>query len=524
MNSTLCLSVRFIQPVPLFHGSRDAGEPEWPPSPMRVFQALLNAACLRARGRPLAPEVRSALHILEVLRPHVVAPPATLSNVGHRAYVPHNHADLVTAAWHRGNTRASIAEHRIEKDHRPIRIQTIGDALPTLHYLYPLADINTEPQSLLESLRPSVRSIYSLGWGIDQVIADATLIDDTTANQLTGEHYVPTTAGGTPLRTPRNGSLDALIARHDRFLGRLRNGEWTPVPPLAAMNVIRYRRQTDPLPRPYRVFRLLDVNGDPARYPHAKLVHIAGMLRHLAINTLSGKAPPGVADKDEWLNRFVRGKGPDHETPHEKLSFVPLPSIGHEHADAMIRLVMLIAPVGHEDQLDFVATRIDRGTLTPERDPDDDDNHTHPAPTGHPHFIESFRPPRGRFVDTCYLCPNGSRTWHSITPVILDGHNDKKDSKTIKLIQAALQRAGIETPCEFTWQSLPFIRHGLSAHKYRLDPSAPGGKRAVGYHYPEHLKDRSVVHLRITFDRPVPGPITIGAGRHCGFGLFANAD
>ena len=135
---TLCLSIRFIQPYPLFHGTRDAGEPEWPPSPMRLFQALLNAACLRVRGRPLAPEVRSALKVLEVLRPHIVAPSATVSDVGHRAYVPHNHTDLVTAAWHRGNDDASIASHRVEKDHRPMRITTLGDDLPTLHYLYPL--------------------------------------------------------------------------------------------------------------------------------------------------------------------------------------------------------------------------------------------------------------------------------------------------------------------------------------------------------------------------------------------------
>ena len=49
-------------------------------------------------------------------------------------YVPNNAADLVTAAWARGNTEASIAEHRVEKDVRPTRLVD-GDCV---HYLWDL--------------------------------------------------------------------------------------------------------------------------------------------------------------------------------------------------------------------------------------------------------------------------------------------------------------------------------------------------------------------------------------------------
>lgn len=33
-----------------FHGRGDDGEPEWPPSPLRAFQALRAAAAARGRG------------------------------------------------------------------------------------------------------------------------------------------------------------------------------------------------------------------------------------------------------------------------------------------------------------------------------------------------------------------------------------------------------------------------------------------------------------------------------------------
>jgi CRISPR-associated protein Csb2 len=66
------------------------------------------------------------------------------------------------------------------------------------------------------------------------------------------------------------------------------------------------------------------------------------------------------------------------------------------------------------------------------------------------------------------------------------------------------------------WQSIPFLKNCLSAHKYDRDG------RHTGYHRPAHLKDLTAVHVRLTFEHPVPGPLTIGAGRHCGFGLFAS--
>ncbi len=509
MKPSLCISFRFIQPVPLFHGRGNAGAPEWPPSPMRAFQALLNAACLRVRGNPLPPELRSALEVLEVLCPSIIAPRAILSSTGHRAYVPHNQTDLVTAAWDRGNIDASIASHRIDKDFRPHRLETDGDDLPAIHYLYSLEATNADSIELLDAIRPSVRAIYCLGWGVDQVIADAVLVDSSSWT-ATGETWTPTPRGGQRLRVHRKGSVDALTARHGKFLTRLIQGDWTPVPPLTAIEQVRYRRESDPVPRPIAVFKLLDSNEDPARYPHAKLVHIAGMVRHVAIQAMTEAG----ADAD-FVNRVIRGKrDPSSGDAHQQISYVPLPSIGHAHADGIIRNVMLVAPVGMERELADLARRIDGLPLKPEGklegcEPD--------SPTGVYYAeLRQFTPAKGKFIDTLYLGTSG--IWQSVTPMILDGHNDRKPGKTIKLIQTALQRAGIETLCEFTWQSVPFFKNCLGAHKYDRFG------RLTGYYRPAHLKDLTAVHLRIQFAHPVPGPLTLGAGRHCGFGLMAVAD
>ena len=49
MNSFLCITIRFLQPYA--HGRGEEGEPEWPPSPLRVLQALVAAGAGRWNER-----------------------------------------------------------------------------------------------------------------------------------------------------------------------------------------------------------------------------------------------------------------------------------------------------------------------------------------------------------------------------------------------------------------------------------------------------------------------------------------
>lgn len=515
MKPDLCISIRFVQPFALFHGRRDAQEPEWPPSPMRVYQALLNAASLRVRGKPLAPEVRRVLQALEVLCPQIIAPPAAASTVGRRAYVPHNQTDLVLSAWHRGNCDASIASHRMEKDIHPMRIEAFGEDMPTLYYLYPLDATTLDPEGLVCAIRPTVRAITHLGWGIDQVAADVTLVDRSNA-QLTGERWVPSERSGRRLRVPRTGSLKALIERHEQFLSRLSNGNWTPVTPLSAVDQLRYRRDTDPVPpRLCAVFKLADENGDTVAYPHAKLIHVAGMVKHAAIDLMRKNPPRDLRGRthEDWLRSYVSGHQSKEDkatdAPHTQVSYVPLPSVGHAHTDPGVRRVMIIAPIGDDDWLEHLARMLDGQMLKPLPN-------TH-LPEGT--LLQRVADRMRDGVRDAYT--RQSCVWASFTPVILPGHDDHKPDKTRKLILKALVQSGIDQPCRFEWSAFSQFCKSYSAHKYTRDESVKDGKRRIGYIRPDHLLDQTAVHLRLEFDYDVPGPITVGAGRHCGFGLMA---
>jgi len=407
--------------------------------------------------------------------------------------VPDNVADKTAASWSRGH---QAAVDRTEKDVRPAHLD--GEAV---HYVYALPDAEDDQRSHMETITLAARAITHLGWGIDVAVGDAAVLSPEHAAELPGQRWSPSPGGGRPLRTPKPGTLDDLARKHADFLGRLTAQGFRPVPPLRVFDVRRYRRQDDPLPRPCRVFELRGLDGSRFRYPHRRLIHIAGMVRHLAIEAMK-KSPPRGADAG-WVDRYVAGHAGGDEG-HRQLSYLPLPSVGHRHADPGVRRVMIAAPVGDDALLDHVARRIAGQMLEPLQGDE--------FAGRQPPILE---PVRRDNIARFYTEP--ANEWHSFTPVILPGHDDHKPDKTRALIERALVQSGIDHPCEFEWSAFSRFPKAYSAHKYDKQG------QPQGYIRPDHLLTQTAVHLTIRFKDGlrVPGPIAIGAGRHCGLGLMA---
>jgi CRISPR-associated protein Csb2 len=383
--------------------------------------------------------------------------------------------------------------------------------------------------------------------------ADARLSSETELGKLKGIRWYPKRNTGSfqdTLRTPTYDdktdecTLCDLRHCHSTFINRIEHGKpLKTVDKPKIFDRVLYTSVARPIARPHVVFKLTNENEDTYRHSHAKLMQIAGMVRHLAIKAMDaekGSPPSWIEAPGEWVNRVVRGKRDESAgDQHKQFSYVPLPSIGHAHADAMIRNVMIVAPLGMERELNYLAERLDGQVLDPEGNAELCETDSVPGASRLVQ-LEKFTPPQGKFIDSCYL--GSSSVWETVTPVILDGSNRKSKSDkadaiarlTVILIRKALARAGIEAPCEFTWQSLPFFKNALSAHKYDTQ-----GRRPV-YFRPTYLKGNSAVHLRIRFGHrevssdpksawipaivPVAGPLMLGAGRHCGFGLLAAAE
>ena len=110
MARSLLISVRFHEGR--YHGQEDRfyGTDGWPPSPARLYQALLAGA---VRGAHLAAADESALRWLEHLPPPRIAAPAARCGRPVKLFVPNNDLDSV------GGDPARVSEVRVPKAWRP---------------------------------------------------------------------------------------------------------------------------------------------------------------------------------------------------------------------------------------------------------------------------------------------------------------------------------------------------------------------------------------------------------------------
>ncbi|MEM7600701.1 MAG: type I-U CRISPR-associated protein Csb2, partial [Verrucomicrobiota bacterium] len=388
---------------------------------------------------------------------------------------------------------ANPATHRTMKDIRPMKFP---DRSP-IHYLWKIG-----AEMPPEDLANSAKNVAILGWGVDLVVGNARVVSSAEAESLEGERWQGNSdSTRSILRHPVSGSLEALLQNHSAFLERLQNGGAPRSQ--AVFGQIGYQRPKDSASRPHAFFELRNPDHTFCQYPQAKLIHIAGMLRHAAKRVALKSTPEDVPPS--WVEEYILGHQSDSQHEHRQLSYVPIPSIGHEHSDHAIRRVMIAGPQGDRAWLEFVAGRIDGSVLEPERGNE----------------FRSQTPPSLRRIapdSVCRRYQRPSNRWVSVTPVILPGHDDRKDSKTKKLVKKALAQAGITQECEFSWSSYSRFKKSLPAHKYRKDG------RPV-YFKPGYLQNLTAIHLEIVFSDEVEisGPIVIGSGRHCGFGLMAVA-
>jgi CRISPR-associated protein Csb2 len=535
-SSNLHISVTFLQPTCHARlGKEDAAPNEWPPSPLRLFQAMVAGAGARWGGKAgdhVAPRGGdgaltaaapvAALGWLESLckrsPPTILAPRAVTGQAVPR-YVPNNSADLVAAKWARnkGDDALATFEDRTKKVFRPTHLLDGS----TVHYLWSLTE--DERQAAMQHIRTltaAARSIVALGWGIDAAIGDARVVSESEAQSLAGERWTPHRVGGrggSPgLRLPVPGTLDALTVRHAAFLDRLKDGVFRPVPPLHTFITAAYRRACDAPPRPFAAFVLRPIDTDTgyAAFAPTRAVCVAAMLRHAACEASRSDLDPAGWRTNEWSLRFVAGHGPDGAPKrrtkvdaHPRFSYLPLPSIGHAHADGFVRRVIIAEPFGGDGRSASWAAQRLAGAELIDEDSKKPVARLEPVEPDEAEFAKAFRLYAARSAN------EAAAVWTSITPVILPGFDDNKPAKRERLLLDCLRHAGID----------PAAVASVESRRSAWQPHGGGALTQMlsAFKRPTYLKHLPAIHVRLKFSRPISGPIAIGAGRHCGLGVCA---
>ncbi len=489
MPGYLCISITFLDP--LFHGKSDGDAPEWPPSPMRVFQALLAGSRMGCRNIEWSTVKSDAFRWLERRKAPMIITPDTRLVPASMIFVPNNDSDKAFDRQDR-LTRKRVRPHRLLDG-------------STLYYLWQIHENEGgSTKACAELLCREARHLLALGWGIDQVVGDGRILTDAEAAVLSGHRwrawdgYRP---GRQTYRIPVEGSLEDLEKVHRSFLRRVDSQRYCPPLKPEKYDTLSYIPGAILPARFCAAFEL----PEEIAFRQEDTIRVAAMLRSLTCRLAQEDTHkfPGESEL------YVAGHIKEDDRGQPRFSYLPLPTIGHAHADGMIRRLMIAESLGGDGTHARWAQNRLRSALLKDQNGKE----------------------RGVLVDLWRSGSEGmirryvgeSSAWCSVTPVILPGYDDfktitrhdpKQPTKAERLLLKCLIHAGIpiESVKDITLRRAPFWS---------------GSQHPRHYHRPDYLKDhyaRPGWHVRLAFHEPLAGPLAIGAGRHCGLGILAGSE
>lgn len=499
--SSLLITVRF-------HDGRYHGAGDWPPSPARLFQALVAGAGLA--GPIDLEKFERSLQWIEEREPPIIAFPAMVDGQSFKNYVPSNDLDAV------GGDVRRIGSVRTVKPIRP----RLFDAGTALLYAWTLED---EEEGHALAICSLAERLYQFGCPVDMAWAWGELIDNEELDRrlldYPGPVFRPSDGGsGGTLACPQAGSLRSLKERYAANMRRFQTGgvgkaarqifSQAPKPRFAQ---VAYN--APPVRRIYEL-RALSREAPFGAWPLAQASQLVVWLRNRGAERLRQALPHRASE----IERSLVGRkadGADSGPTSLRVKIVPLPSIGHHHADHGIRRVLLEVPPGCPLRADDVHWAfsgldvVDSETgevldliLTPSADET---------------MLEHYGVADGA----------ASRVWRTVTPAVLP---ESAGRRRIDPARMAIEpKDGSERVLE-TWRAANAVTSALRHAEVRVkaevlrfqrEPFERNGERVEAFAPGTRFPKERLWHIEIAFSAPISGPLVIGDGRFLGLGLMA---
>ncbi|MBI3048968.1 MAG: type I-U CRISPR-associated protein Cas5/Cas6 [Acidobacteria bacterium] len=501
--STLVISVRL-------HDGRYHGVGDWPPAPARLFQALVAGAGL---GGPLTSEAEEALRWLEARGDPVIAAPLAWRSRGVPFYMPNNDSDRVA-----GDPLRMAEICTATKVFNPY----LFDPEVPLLYVWSLAG-STEDEQRSPAICRLAEQLYQLGRGIDMAWGWGEVLNgeevEARLSGYPGRIYRPSAGQSrSTLACPMPKSLDSVEKRYQAFAGRFQimgKGKAAKVvfrqPPRPRFRPVPYESP----PASYLYALRKPTREAPfAAWPLARTSALVVRLRDGALERLCRVMPP--ARRGE-IDRVLVGRKPDgtNDGPTaDRVRILPLPSIGHPHADGEIRRVLVqvppTCPIAAGD-VDWAFSGLDVAD----------------AETGEVHAV--LTPADGDGFARHYGIGDdlACRTWRTVTPAALpevasrrrvDPARRAEDAKHGRERAAEQARAAVSIGQALRHAG---VRGGVDAIRVQREPFEANGQRAESFAEGTRFAKERLWHVQITFGAKVLGPLVIGDGRFLGLGVMA---
>jgi CRISPR-associated protein Csb2 len=461
-----------------FHGV------EWPPSPARLFQALVAATHHGAHGL-LHSDIRDrALEWLESCPPPAIFAITTeLARELITGYVPNNDD---------GESK-DFREH--VKTAKSLRLRPLpSECRVTYRWIFPAkgesthyADVISAMASLVTYLGRTVDLVYARG-----EVRTELQMDIPEGRKMWQPREVP---GGQWL-APSAGFLKWCKDRFPRSV--------SDIPPdFTNSRQVDYSDAPASLDEvPKALFGLFRCDGSPMRFDPRRLREAAGMMRH--VFSLWREANPRMRQhygEDRMARLLLGHKSAGVSGPSRGGHFgvVPLPSMNTDFtADGYIRRVLVLGWGINDDE-----DRALFGDLT--RGIDGMKLLDHGRPVG---FLRVARADSQRRTLAFWSTLSGlsAKTWRTVTPIILTGH-PRRGRALDKCLSRALNQQGISSDA----------LESLATFSGPLVPQCPAARE---FRVADYLSTTKRIHAEIIFRKPIRGPLVVGRGRFAGFGIM----
>ena len=488
--SYLVITVRFLNGKYHGHQDRFTDHDGWPPSPARLFQALVSGAAV---GKNISDGTRHVLLWLEQLEaPRILAPVIHRGKVV-KYFVPNNDLDFVNGDPNR------ISEIRVSKR----ECKGYFDETIPLSYIWPVENLGDKKKEI----RELCQHLYQLGRGFDFAWADSTTIeDDETIDELIsnyeGQLWVPGGEGIVPC--PTRGSFASLSSRFKENLSRMqisarKNQRITRFinPPKPKFRQIGYNFSYQPLVLEIRNRHSFEAQSLRSVY------QLVSKIKELANANLSKALP----DSARLIGRVIVGQGASEIDKDSRVFVIPIPSIGMKFTDPSIRRFMVSypnnCPIRYDDlEWGFTGLEINNPSM-------ETTSLVRTTKTEDYSMLKRYSRPARIFQSiTAVATPTAQRK--RISPSIRDAKSgterNKEEVTAIFAVRQALRHAKIRTEVDsIKVQREPFHRKGVRAEDF-----------AVGTRFSKHC----MWHVEIKFRKVHRGPLIIGDGRYAGLGLL----
>ena len=483
MPRSLLVAVRFHEGR--YHGVEDGfdGAKGWPPSPARLFQALVASA---AKGSRLEADDQEALLWLEGLLPPRISAPAAHRGRDVKLFVPNNDLDSV------GGDPALVSKIRVGKIWRPC----FFNANEPILYAWDFEAGEARARRVCSI----AERLCQLGRGIDMAWAQGQVLDQEQTQAALEAHSgalrIPGGAGQVP--TPHRGTLDSLVERHAQNRTRLRteNAGRKQVQLFRQPSSASFGRTGYDIPTRRLHFELRSPKGGFAAQPLDSVFPFVAGLRDAAAKRLMDSMP----DDSALIEKIVVGRNAGSADLARRIRILPVPSVGTEHTDPSIRRVLVEVPPECPLRLDDLKWAF-AGVVTP----------------GSAQATLTSTRESGMADRFC----RSALAFQTITPVALTraqrrriGETGQKsaqerqqeESVAVGAVVHALRHLGITNrPIEVHVRKEPFQKRGALAESF-----------AQGSRFSKH----ALWHVALRFSTPVRGPLAVGDGRFCGLGLM----